>query len=455
MLLIGTAVGSPWYLRNALAYDVAGGSLQAQAELAKSLDDPGGLGPYRGATRAPNFERLAAAPDQVVRTLASRAKSRLLRLDAWLAWPLVGLALLGTRSDPALARRDSLLLAAAAAPLLCFSPEARLLLPLLPIAVIWAGAGAVALAPRRAWWIGPVLAWLGWFVPMGAALRPGHELRATPPHQLEPPAALVAAVAAAAAQEPYFTDSDALAHRVGRPAVFVPDAPATLQWLRQRPALQGTSLLALSAGAQSVWFAPQSAAWAPWFAAAETLHAGADGSLLLRLPLRLCRLREVGPGQELAADDVPVDLVEVPPAFALRAGIQLRSECWQSLRRLLGAAEADGIQLRVVSGYRSFAYQQELHASARRRHGAEQRWVAAAGQSEHQLGDAADLVDAAQAHLLVPSFAQTPEGRWLAANAARFDFRFSYTAEKERTTGIAAEPWHIRFVGGDRCQPPS
>jgi D-alanyl-D-alanine carboxypeptidase len=423
--------------------------------LAKSLDDPGGLGPYRSVTPAPNLDRLRATPGQLLHTLAARAKARLVRLDAWLSWPLVILALVGTRSDPPLARRDLILGATATAPLLAFSPEVRVLLPLLPLAAIWTGAGAAALSHRVAWWVWPLLAWLAWFVPIGAAMRPGAELAATPMQRLEPATVFVAAVAARAEPEPYFTDSSALAYRAGRQAVFVPDTPQTLQWLRQRAALRGASLVALSEGTSSSWFKAHAAAWEPWFAASETLYAGPDGALLLRLPQRLCSLLELGPGHELRPDEVPSDLVEVPAAVALREGIQLRAECWENLRRLLAAAAADGIELRVASGYRPFAQQQVLHASAQRRHGESQRWVAAAGQSEHQLGDAVDLSDAAQAHLLVQSFAETAEGRWLAANARRFEFRLSYTAANQRVTGIAAEPWHIRFVGGDRCRPPS
>ena len=454
MVLIAAAIAAPWYLRNAIDHGVGGGSLQAQAELAKSLQDPGGLGPYRSASPAPTLAVIRSSAAELGRTLLARWKERILRLDAWLAWPLVALVLVGIGSDPSLARRDLLLGVAAATLLLCFSPEPRLLLPLLPIAAIWSGAGAAALTRRGVrWWVWPFVAWLAWLLPLGAAKRPGVELEQAKAAELDPSSSFVAAVASAAGSSPYLTDSSVLAWRVGGSAVFVPDTPNTLAWLRQRPALAGLSLLACSD--RSPWLKTERAAWSPWFAAAETLHAGPEGSLLLRLPSRLCSVAPVGPGHELSADYVPTDLVQVPVPAATREGIELRAECWAKLAQLLEAAAQDGLRLRVLSGYRSYAYQTQLYASARERHGESQAWVAAPGQSEHQLGDAVDLADAELVHALQPSFAETPEGRWLNAHASRFDFRISFTAQNEQLTGIRAEPWHIRYVGGDRCQPQS
>jgi D-alanyl-D-alanine carboxypeptidase len=149
----------------------------------------------------------------------------------------------------------------------------------------------------------------------------------------------------------------------------------------------------------------------------------------------------------LRSDDVPPDLMELPVPPATRKGLDLRRDAWNALRELLAAAERDGVLLRVISAYRSFEYQAQLYERAVRKHGPDQRWVAAPGTSEHQLGTAVDVADAALEHVLVPSFAGTPEGIWLQENALRFGFVVSYTEQNEARTGMRPEPWHVRFLG--------
>ena len=117
------------------------------------------------------------------------------------------------------------------------------------------------------------------------------------------------------------------------------------------------------------------------------------------------------------------------------------------MQRLLAAAESDGITLRVLSGHRSYEYQTSLYERALDKYGSDQRWVARPGESEHQLGSAADFADAAMEHVLEQSFGDTAEGRWLRDNAEQFEFRITYTTESAAILGIEPEPWHIRFTG--------
>ncbi len=46
-------------------------------------------------------------------------------------------------------------------------------------------------------------------------------------------------------------------------------------------------------------------------------------------------------------------------------------------------------------------------------------------------------------------FAETKEGKWLAANAPRHGFILRYPKGKEAITGYVFEPWHFRYVGAD------
>ena len=100
--------------------------------------------------------------------------------------------------------------------------------------------------------------------------------------------------------------------------------------------------------------------------------------------------------------------------LAMRQGKPMRPDVAAAFDRMETAAQAGGIALLVVSGFRSNAEQAVLFA----RH-PDPKWVAPPGRSLHRLGTELDLGPA------------TAYG-WLAANAKRFGFvqRYSW------------EPWH-------------
>ncbi|MBR3486166.1 MAG: M15 family metallopeptidase [Clostridia bacterium] len=66
--------------------------------------------------------------------------------------------------------------------------------------------------------------------------------------------------------------------------------------------------------------------------------------------------------------------------------------------------------------------------------------------SEHTTGLAFDILCDACPHSDI-SYANTPEGRWLAQNAHRFGFILRYPNDKQHITGVQFEPWHFRYVG--------
>lgn len=107
------------------------------------------------------------------------------------------------------------------------------------------------------------------------------------------------------------------------------------------------------------------------------------------------------------------------------------------------AAIADGIAFRFLCGYRSYYDQQWIYNDYLTRDSKESvdRYSARPGYSEHQTGMAIDVCS------LDESFGETPEGKWLAANCARFGFIIRYGKSKEAVTGYKYEPWHIRYVG--------
>lgn len=104
-----------------------------------------------------------------------------------------------------------------------------------------------------------------------------------------------------------------------------------------------------------------------------------------------------------------------------------------------------GINLKVISGYRSYNTQKTLYNNYVKRDGKTEadRYSARAGHSEHQTGLAADI------NSLNQNFINTKEGKWLNENCYKYGFIIRYPNGKDNITGYMYEPWHIRYVGND------
>ena len=107
------------------------------------------------------------------------------------------------------------------------------------------------------------------------------------------------------------------------------------------------------------------------------------------------------------------------------------------------AAAADGISLKIVSGFRSYKTQKNLYNNYVKRDGKTKAdtYSARAGHSEHQTGLAMDINRAGSA------FNGTPEAKWLSNNAYKFGFILRYPEGKTNETGYKFESWHYRYVG--------
>ena len=121
----------------------------------------------------------------------------------------------------------------------------------------------------------------------------------------------------------------------------------------------------------------------------------------------------------------------------------LTAECSAAFKEMQREAARSGIDLYIVSGYRSYSQQQSIYNRYCARDGKAEAdtYSARPGHSEHQSGLAMDL------NSLYASFAYTAEGRWLAANAYRFGFIIRYPKNKQSVTGYIYEPWHVRYLG--------
>ncbi len=130
--------------------------------------------------------------------------------------------------------------------------------------------------------------------------------------------------------------------------------------------------------------------------------------------------------------------------------IQLRHSAAEAYRKMLAAAEADGVNLVPISGFRSVADQEELFfrvKESRNQDVSKRAEVSAPpGHSEHHTGYALDVGDASRPDAnLSQSFAETPALQWLSDHAAQHSFELSF--KEGNAQGVSYEPWHWRFVG--------
>src|SRR3989344_4339766 len=146
---------------------------------------------------------------------------------------------------------------------------------------------------------------------------------------------------------------------------------------------------------------------------------------------------------------VPDDLRELTLVGA--PGKYVRENTYQPILYLVSAAEKDGVDLKILSAYRSYEYQEDLHEYYSRNYPGADRFSAEAGHSEHQLGTTVDF-GAGSVVDLTQNFANTSQGKWLEKNAVKYGFVMSYPPGKEHITGYIYEPWHYRFIGKEAAE---
>lgn len=127
-------------------------------------------------------------------------------------------------------------------------------------------------------------------------------------------------------------------------------------------------------------------------------------------------------------------------------------EAAKALENLFTGAKAQGINLKAVSGYRSYERQKSIYNAKYAQYGANLKANAKPGESEHQTGLAMDVSAASVGYDLVQRFEYTKEGQWLANNSHNYGFIIRYPKGKEHITGYIYEPWHIRYVGEELAE---
>jgi D-alanyl-D-alanine carboxypeptidase len=150
----------------------------------------------------------------------------------------------------------------------------------------------------------------------------------------------------------------------------------------------------------------------------------------------------------------PDDLVEPNVPFSFDGPHEkrhMRKEAAEALEKLFAGAKADDIELRAVSGYRSYQRQVSIYNNNVKTKGKEytDRVSSVPGHSEHQTGLAIDVSSPSVGNAIEEVFGTSKEGQWLAEHAAEYGFIIRYPKGEEAITGYVYEPWHIRYVGTD------
>ncbi len=158
-------------------------------------------------------------------------------------------------------------------------------------------------------------------------------------------------------------------------------------------------------------------------------------------------LRVVSATTPLPPDYVPL-LVELPTdARAPTAGqLLLVPAAADAVSALLDAAQREGVELRVLSAFRSYSDQERAAAELT---SAGARVAARPGTSDRQLGTAMVLVAASAGYALDARFEESSEAGWLQAHAHEYGFALADPSRDDAAD--PAEPWHYRYIGREEA----
>ena len=159
---------------------------------------------------------------------------------------------------------------------------------------------------------------------------------------------------------------------------------------------------------------------------------------------------------KLPSTYIPNGLIKVREDVIRRgSNYYLRSILINDLKSMVDDIKGSGIDLSIVSAYRSYSTQQSTY----------QYWVsynggcvdctdrisARAGHSQHQLGTTLDFSSNEINDGLGTQFTNTKASTWLKENAYKYGFVIGYPQGYESVTGYSYESWHYRYIGRENA----
>ncbi len=115
-------------------------------------------------------------------------------------------------------------------------------------------------------------------------------------------------------------------------------------------------------------------------------------------------------------------------------------------------AQKENYQIDIMSGYRSYDYQNKIYTRLVHEKGLNYvfRKIAKPGSSEHQTGLALDFCIYKDEKCYIENeITSMEETKWVHQNAHKYGFIVRYPEGKEDITGYDYEPWHLRYTGKD------
>lgn len=144
----------------------------------------------------------------------------------------------------------------------------------------------------------------------------------------------------------------------------------------------------------------------------------------------------------------PQKLAIIDPKYLIQETrtAQIHADVLPHLQKMIDDANATGLDLKILSAYRSFGEQASLKSTYTVTYGSgANKFSADQGYSEHQLATTIDFNTTKRSSVL-SGFDKTPEYTWLTENAYKYGFTISYPKENKY---YIYEPWHWRYVGID------
>lgn len=146
----------------------------------------------------------------------------------------------------------------------------------------------------------------------------------------------------------------------------------------------------------------------------------------------------------LDKDFRPSDLSKINSKYCSEEGMKASKLAINAFIKMYNAAQKDGMELIINSGYRSYEDQEDVSKTYLKLYGQGyvDKFVAKPGFSEHQTGLCFDI-GSRKSNV----FANSKEYEWMLKNAHKYGFILRFPKKYESITGFRSEPWHFRYVG--------
>lgn len=147
----------------------------------------------------------------------------------------------------------------------------------------------------------------------------------------------------------------------------------------------------------------------------------------------------------MPANYIPNNLMDIDSTYTNGTKKLVDVAC-KNFEKLASDASSIGYNIRAISAYRSYKYQEILYNKYKSQDGEilADTYSARPGYSEHQTGL---VIDVDNGKIDFNNFELTEEFKWMKSNAYKYGFILRYPKGKENITGYTYEAWHYRYVG--------